>query len=178
MFEYWLDSLAVSRRVSGGWMIGWQGSLQGQVGPGGAISGQRTTCDVETTGLTFMWISLAKSSRLGGCSNNTPCNTSNVDIMRRSFCPLLPFPISRSKHEINLNATFHWKLCCSLKNSLNAGSSFMSPSFFVGPDIDCPSDIIECLLLAAVHLDRHICARSPSTCRRPLRIFCAEDDER
>lgn len=83
---------------------------------------------------TFMWISLANNSRLGGCSSNTACSKSNVEIIKRSFCPLLPLPIKRSRLEINLMATLDWNDCCSLKNSRNAGSSFRSANFLDAGD--------------------------------------------
>lgn len=74
----------------------------------------------------------------------------------------------------------HSNPSCSLKNSLNAGSSFKAPSS-LGTCAVLPVLTIDRRLSAAVGFDerhRHNCARSPSNCFRPFLILLASEQER
>jgi hypothetical protein len=74
--------------------------------------------------------------------------------------------------------TFHWKLSCSLKNSRNAGSPDSSRRARGGGG-SFPGESTDRLFSAAeVGEERQICARRPSTWRRPLRIRPWSKDER
>ena len=127
---------------------------------------------------TFMYNSLEKSDRDGGCSNRIPCIKSNVATISRSFCPSLLFPNNLSKQLTNLIATFHSNPSWSLKNSLKAGSVPSSPKALRGGG-SFPGSIIERRFSAADigEDDKQSCARSPSTWRSPLRIFWPSYDE-
>lgn len=67
---------------------------------------------------------------------------------------------------------FHSNPSCSLKNSRKAGSFFNDDNSLVDC-FDAPFTITELRRSAGEDddLDRHICARRPSSCRRPLRIL-------
>jgi hypothetical protein len=126
--------------------------------------------------LTFMYSSLLNKLRLGGWSNKIPCIRSRHARINRSFAPSFAFPISLSRQVTNLNATFHSNPSCSLKNSLNAGSSLSSVSSLRWDEEVVDGE--ESSLVASMDCRREglgrarqICARSPSTWRRPLRIL-------
>ena len=120
---------------------------------------------------------------------------------------LLAFPRNRSRQEMSLRATsgkcvsqwvlsrydrldrgcwgmwaipFHWKPSCSLKNSRNAGSSFNCDNSFGVLSLLCVVAIDRLLSGGGVLPDceRHICDRSPSSCRSPLRILSELFEER
>ncbi len=108
-----------------------------------------------------------------------------------SVCEGLPMPMRRSRVDISREATvedvssayglakvvslfspFHWNPSWSRKNSLNAGSFFNSLSFFgdVGGLLDSSEDFLLCGD-GDDGCARHICASSPSICRRPFLIL-------
>jgi len=97
--------------------------------------------------------------------------------MSKSFWPSLLFPSNRSKQLTSLSATFHSNPSCNLKNSRNAGSSLSSPScFLIGGSLPGSTIMDLGLFEGAIGFDgevdeRQIWARSPSTCRNPLRIL-------
>jgi hypothetical protein len=141
-----------------------------------------------------MYISLENRTRLGGCSNSTPCIRSRHARINRSFPPSF-FPSSRSRHCTNRSATFHSKPSCSLKNSRKAGSPQRSESCLRGgvlggvgsesrlrgDEEEAEDEKKECRLFAGalvgedgaegVEDERQSCASRPSIWRRPLRIL-------
>jgi hypothetical protein len=95
---------------------------------------------------------------------------------------LFPFPKRRSRQAIRRIATFHSKPSCSLKNSRKAGSSFSCDSSLGVRLLSLVGETaIDCLRFSTGVVpepERQICARRPSSWRRPLRILPASKEER
>jgi hypothetical protein len=122
---------------------------------------------------TFMYSSLENKLLEGGCRSRMPWIKSNVWIINRSFCPSFVLPSNLSKQFTKRIATFHSNPSCSLKNSLNAGS-FPSSFKALRGGGSFPGSMTERLFSAAVFGElelKQICARRPSTCRKPFRIL-------
>ena len=120
---------------------------------------------------TFMYSSLENKLLEDGCSRRLPWIRSKVWIINKSFWPSFDFPINLSKQLTSRSATFHSKPSCSLKNSLKAGSWPSSLRFFRGGGSLLGSMTLRRLSAGELEEDKHICARSPSTWRSPLRIL-------
>jgi len=123
-----------------------------------------------------MYISLPNSFRDGGCKSNTPCRSSSVDSINISFTPLFPSPSTRSRQLISLDAQLYSKPSCSLKNSLNAGSSTRDDSLrgsrCAAEEGGTTEEVRLCFGVDdEEEEERQICARRDSSWRRPLRIL-------
>lgn len=125
-----------------------------------------------------------------------PCVNSRVVAINKSFASSF-LPNSLSSAATNLVATFHSNPSCSLKNSLNAASSFNSDSgFFAGGGLVVEGSMTERRLSAAeiftgggsiterrlsailvACFGRQICASRSSTWRKPFLIFSGDEDE-